>query len=181
MATLKDYSRNLLNSLRAISEGEQRPIIFVCHSLGGIVCKQVSNSKLMHLRESDLLEALVLAHEDNHLYGDILSATSGIVFFGTPHRGSKGADIGKVVGRVVNACLRASQAARLAGSIREDLLATLGSNSQVLSDLAISSRNRLKNLEVVTFYETECMPGLSELVRNLSGKRTSEKQTLTCL
>jgi hypothetical protein len=111
------------------------------------------------------LEALVLAHEDNHRYADILYATSAIVFFGTPHRGSKGADIGKVVGRVVNTCLRASQTARLAGTIRDDLLVTLGSNSQALSDLAVSSRNRLRDLGIVTFYETETMPGLSELVR----------------
>jgi hypothetical protein len=101
-----------------------------------------------------------LAHEDDHLYGDILSATSGIVFFGTPHRGSKGADVGKIVGS-------ASQAAGIAGSIRDDLLTTLGSNSQALSDLAISSRNRLTNLEIVTFHETETMLGLSELVRHL--------------
>jgi hypothetical protein len=62
-------------------------------------------------------------------------------------------------------CSRASQIAGIAGSVRDDLLTTLGSNSQALSDLAISSRNRLRNLEVVTFYETETMPGLSELVR----------------
>jgi hypothetical protein len=70
-----------------------------------------------------------------------------------------------VVGRVVNTCLRASQTARLAGTIRDDLLTTLGSNSQALSDLAVSSRNRLKDLGIVTFYETETMPPLSELVR----------------
>ncbi|KAH9877542.1 hypothetical protein IAQ61_002909 [Plenodomus lingam] len=148
VATLRHYSGNLLNSLRAISEGPQRPIIFVCHSLGGIVCKQ----------------ALVLAHEDDRLYSDILSATSAIVFFGTPHRGSKGADVGKIVGRVVNMCLRASQTAGIAGTIRDDLLTTLGSNSQALSDLAVSSRNRLRDLDIVTFHETETMPGLSELV-----------------
>ncbi|KAF2791689.1 ankyrin [Melanomma pulvis-pyrius CBS 109.77] len=148
VATLRDYSRNLLISLAAVSEGKQRPIIFVCHSLRAIVCKQ----------------ALVLAHGDDRLYGDILSATSAIVFFGTPHRGSKGADLGKIVGRVVNMCLRASQTAGIPGSIRDDLLTTLGSNSRALSDLAVSSRNRLKNLEIVTFCETETLPELSELV-----------------
>lgn len=148
MATLQDYSRNLLISLAAVSEGRQRPIIFICHSLGGIVCKQ----------------ALVLAHEDDHLYGNILRATSAIVFFGTPHRGSNGADIGKTIGRVVNLCLRASQMTGIAGSVRNDLLTVLGSHSQALGDLAISSRNRLRNMEVVTFCETETLPGLSELI-----------------
>jgi hypothetical protein len=61
--------------------------------------------------------------------------------------------------------LRASQTARIVGPIRDDLLTTLGSNSQALTDLAISSRNRLKDLEIVTFYETATVPGLSELVR----------------
>ncbi|KAF2012750.1 hypothetical protein BU24DRAFT_395880 [Aaosphaeria arxii CBS 175.79] len=148
VATLRDYSRNLLSSLATLSEDKQRPIIFVCHSLGGIVCKQ----------------ALVLAHEDDRLYGDILSAASAIVFFGTPHRGSATADIGKIVGKIVNVCLRASQTTRIAGSIRDDLLTTLGSNSQALGDLATSSRNRLRNMDIVTFHETETMPGLSELV-----------------
>jgi predicted alpha/beta hydrolase family esterase len=54
MATLRDYSRNLLNSLKAISEGKQRPIIFVCHSLGGIVCKQVSSSTILSQEDPNL-------------------------------------------------------------------------------------------------------------------------------
>jgi hypothetical protein len=61
-------------------------------------------------------------------------------------------------------CLRASQTAGLAGTVRDDLLTTLGSNSQTLSDLAVSSRNRLRDLEIVTFFEREKMPGLSKLV-----------------
>ncbi|KAL6709561.1 hypothetical protein ACN47E_001496 [Coniothyrium glycines] len=148
VAKLSDYSRNLLSCLKNISEEKTRPIIFVCHSLGGIVCKQ----------------ALVLAHEDDRLYGDILSAVTAIVFFGTPHRGSKGADIGKVVARAINMCLRASQTARITGSIRDDLLTNLGINSQTLTDIAISSRNRLMNKDVVSFYETQTVPGLSDLV-----------------
>jgi hypothetical protein len=64
-------------------------------------------------------------------------------------------------------CLRASQTAGIAGSIRDDLLTSLVSDSEELTDLAVSSRNRLRNLEIVTFYETETMPGLSELVRPL--------------
>lgn len=48
VAKLRDYSGNLLNSLKAVSEGKQRPIIFVCHSLGGIVCKQVGRSPVLY-------------------------------------------------------------------------------------------------------------------------------------
>lgn len=40
-ADLRSFSRNLLNLLNAKSVGQQQPIIFICHSLGGIVCKQV--------------------------------------------------------------------------------------------------------------------------------------------
>lgn len=56
-------------------------MIFVGHSLGGLVVKQ----------------ALLLASESLHdSYHDILNATSGIVFLGTPHRGSSN-DIARVL------------------------------------------------------------------------------------
>jgi hypothetical protein len=72
-----------------------------------------------------------------------------------------------MVGTVVNACLSVSQTAGLTGIIRNDLLKTLSANSEPLKDLAISFRNRLHKLEIVTFYETEKIPPLSELVRLL--------------
>jgi hypothetical protein len=126
------------------------------------------------------LEAIVLAHDDDRRYGKILSATTSIVFFGTPHRGSKGAtDIGKMVGTVVNACLSVSQTAGLTGTTRNDLLRTLGANSEPLKDLAISFRNRLHKLEIVTFYETEKIPPLSELVRPLPAEMIVSKTHLT--
>ena len=47
---------------------------------------------------------------------------------------------------------------------------TLGSHSQILDNLVISSLNRLKYLEVVSFYETKKIPELSELVRSFLKK-----------
>ncbi|KAJ6284193.1 hypothetical protein J3E71DRAFT_377760 [Bipolaris maydis] len=148
VATLRDYSGNLLSSLGAVWEGRQRPIIFVCYSLGGIVCKQ----------------ALVMAHKNDRLHGNILSAVSAIVFFGTPHRSSRGADIRKAIARVINICMRVPGITGIVRSIRDDLLTTLESNSRALNDLAISSQNRLRDLEIVTFYETQTIPRLSKLV-----------------
>jgi hypothetical protein len=114
------------------------------------------------------LQALVLAHEDNVRYGNILTATTAIVFLGTPHRGASGTtDIGKMVGGVINACLRISKSAGMTGTTRTDLLNTLSADSDALKDLATSFRNRLQSLEVVTFYETEITPPLAQLVRTL--------------
>jgi hypothetical protein len=56
----------------------------------------------------------------------------------------------------------------MTGTTRTDLLNTLSADSDALKDLATSFRNRLRNLEIVTFYETEITPPLAQLVRTLS-------------
>ncbi|MCJ1321376.1 hypothetical protein MMC15_006720 [Xylographa vitiligo] len=61
-------------------------IIFVAHSLGGIVVKEV-----LRRSESDEEERL----------RDIASSTHAIVFLGTPHRGSGYASLGNVVQNIV--------------------------------------------------------------------------------
>jgi hypothetical protein len=57
-----------------------RPIIFVTHSLGGIVVK----------------EALISSSKEKTRLKDILPATIGVCFLGTPHRGSSSATTGKI-------------------------------------------------------------------------------------
>jgi hypothetical protein len=52
------------------------------------------------------------------------------------------------------------------GSTRTDLLETLSTDSDALKDLATSFRNRLRTVDVVTFYETQLTPPLSKLVRS---------------
>lgn len=54
VATLRDYSRQLLVYLKNVPGGRERPIIFICHSLGGIVCKQVSSLMILGPCNSDL-------------------------------------------------------------------------------------------------------------------------------
>lgn len=167
VATLRDYSRNLLTSLNNLCEEKGRPVILVCHSLGGIVCKQVSIMSNLELSLIDL-EALVLAYENEPLYGNMLSALSAVVFYGTPHRGSSIADVGNVVGRAINLFLRASQTAGIAGMVWHDLLATLEMNSPSLRDLSESFRNCVGHLDIVTFHETETMSGMTDLVSDRS-------------
>lgn len=64
---------------------EQRPILFIAHSLGGLVCE----------------EALNLSSKRQDLQS-MLTNTLGIVFMGTPHGGSHVAGWGTTVAKYVN-------------------------------------------------------------------------------
>lgn len=147
-----------------------RPIIFICHSLGGIVCKQVCRtlqprtSHLRYLHANCVTKALVLAHEDDTVYRTLLDSVSGIVFMGTPHRGSSIANLGSVVGRIVNTCSATTTATLQNRVIRTDLLDYLNHGSKALHDLAVSVRNRLQDLVIISFYETEALSPLSSMV-----------------
>lgn len=108
---------------------------------------------------------MVLAHEQDELYGGIFNATYAIVFLGTPHGGtSETTDVAKLVGHVINACLHVSRSDGVTGIARIDVQDTLSSDSDALKILATSFRKRLQNLRIVTFYETEITPPLAELV-----------------
>lgn len=78
---IEDRSKNLLVKLRAEGIGEYR-IVFVCHSLGGIVVKQMLN-------HGDTL--------NNSDFHAISSNTRGVVFLGTPN---SGADIASALDRL---------------------------------------------------------------------------------
>ena len=108
---------------------------------------------------------MVLAHEQDELYGGIFNATYAIVFLGTPHGGaSETTDVAKLVGHVINACLYVSRSGGVAGIARIDVRDTLSNDSDALKILATSFRNRLQNLRILTFYETEITPPLAQLV-----------------
>ena len=73
---LNDHARNLLVKLttnRELNHASSRALIFVAHSLGGLVCK----------------EAILLSRNnpEPHLC-DIFNCTKGVVFMGTPHKGT---------------------------------------------------------------------------------------------
>ncbi|KAG9252182.1 uncharacterized protein F5Z01DRAFT_682702 [Emericellopsis atlantica] len=72
--TIGDLADALLEDLRATrdeSANGQRPIVFIAHSLGGLVVKML----------------LAKASRDNR-FEDILRDCYGVAFFGTPHQGS---------------------------------------------------------------------------------------------
>lgn len=75
---LEDYASDLLlafhrSILREHRTEKIRPLLFVCHSYGGLVIK----------------EALVQALQDTGQNADILDNVKGIIFLGTPHFGTQ--------------------------------------------------------------------------------------------
>ncbi|RSL50958.1 hypothetical protein CEP53_008623 [Fusarium sp. AF-6] len=81
---LIDHATNLVSDLandRLVANANSRPLIFVCHSLGGLVCKK----------------AILLSRisPEPHLR-DIFDSLKGVLFMGTPHKGSWIADWSKI-------------------------------------------------------------------------------------
>ena len=73
-ADVSTFALQLLEGISAERESLEEaslPIIFICHSLGGLVFKQ----------------AYILATRDPQ-YVDLKARFKGVMFFGTPHRGS---------------------------------------------------------------------------------------------
>ncbi|KAI9782390.1 MAG: hypothetical protein M1839_005263 [Geoglossum umbratile] len=86
--SLYDHATTLVSDLcleRRLSQTEKRPIIFVAHSLGGIVVK----SALIH---SDSARERHLEH-----HRSIKLSTHGIFFLGTPHQGGEGVSWAKIL------------------------------------------------------------------------------------
>jgi hypothetical protein len=76
-ATVFDIARDFLVALEAERRANPtRPILFVAHSLGGIVVKEM------------LRQAGGFQQRHPHLYS-VFNSTIGVVFFGTPHGGAE--------------------------------------------------------------------------------------------
>lgn len=85
---IRDHANNLVDCYREMSSSSSLPVIFICHSLGGLVVKQALASAA--LREPNVPGVK-----------DLKALTYGVVFFGTPHRGGNGVGLGLVVESVV--------------------------------------------------------------------------------
>ncbi|KAF4631578.1 hypothetical protein G7Y89_g6554 [Cudoniella acicularis] len=129
-----------LRSWRLTPEEKERPVIFICHSLGGIVVKQ----------------ALVRAHERER-FSTLLSNIRGIAFFGTPHRGADLASWAAMFGNILNA-------AGFGTSTSTKFLKELRSRSELLSDISESFVERGKDLDIFSFYETDMMGYMNYLL-----------------
>ncbi|KAN0075952.1 NAD(P)-binding domain protein [Elaphomyces granulatus] len=140
-ATIVDHAKDLLCCLvdkREEEDEKTRPIIFIGHSLGGIVIKQA------------LFQAKIESQ-----YQTISEATVGIIFLGTPHRGSEKASYGKVLANVATTVMHKPAQA---------LIDALRANSDALMRLTTDFRFQLPQYQVCSFYEMKPMPIFSSLI-----------------
>jgi hypothetical protein len=147
---LIDHSTNLLNDLTtersSSNNASGRPIIFVAHSLGGLVCKEAillsRNNPEMHLKK-------------------IFDCTKGIIFMGTPHTGSWMADWAKIP----------ASALGIVKSTNLTLLKILETDDQLLESIQVGFlamirdlRESNRRLEVTCFFEELPLPVVGKVV-----------------
>ncbi|KAJ6002935.1 hypothetical protein N7451_005482 [Penicillium sp. IBT 35674x] len=155
-ADIGTFAEGLLAELisRRMEEKEKgRPIIFICHSLGGIVFKQITY-QLAKLGYFD--QALVKARERDR-FADLLKKIRGVAFFGTPHAGSSLATFGEILASII-------RISSIGTNTNATVVANLKNNSETLWQIARSFVDRGKGLRIVTFYETEKMPYMNRLI-----------------
>lgn len=133
-APVHGHANTLLNRLhnkRREETEKHRPIIFIAHSLGGLLVKQA------------LVEAKL-----NPLYACIKASTYGLVFFATPHSGGNRAGVADSAAKLCSA---------LTGQAKNSLLETL-EKASLLNEISKDQfRPQIGDYEVLTFVETRMM------------------------
>ncbi|KAF2651873.1 hypothetical protein K491DRAFT_75781 [Lophiostoma macrostomum CBS 122681] len=142
LMSVGDHAGNLLERLDFKRGNDpDRPIVFVAHSLGGLVVKKA------------LVDAKL-----NDAYARIRSATHGIAFFATPHMGGNYAAFMKIVSKIVNHVARNSP-----NTLVEDLQKPSGPYG-FIAKLNEDFQHQLEDYYFVNFFESNYTAGFDVIV-----------------
>ncbi|MCJ1421269.1 hypothetical protein MMC32_007631 [Xylographa parallela] len=168
-----NHAEGLLSNVANFRSGDNtndRHILFVAHSLGGLVCEDVSQHNFPSLskKTNNILEALLMSGNSSIKYlQKILECTRGIAFMGTPHTGS---DLTKWVRWVTRAPIPFL-------STNKDILEPLSRGSGTLGRMEddfcqmLARRNQDQKLtDIASFYETLEIRGVGVIVPRESAK-----------
>ncbi|KAL1838860.1 hypothetical protein VTJ49DRAFT_2113 [Mycothermus thermophilus] len=123
-----DFGRELLEKIRNsthILSSTTNPIVFVAHSMGGLVIKQ----------------AYVLARQDPSS-AELAGRMKAMVFLGTPHRGS---DLARTLNRILGA---------FPGRSSRSYISNLSGQNELLGLLNDSFRHFAPDVSLYSFYES---------------------------
>ncbi|KAF4965107.1 hypothetical protein FSARC_7046 [Fusarium sarcochroum] len=146
---LVDHAMNLLTDLtndRISCNTSSRPLIFIAHSLGGLVCK----------------EAILISRNNPNIHRrEVFNRLKGIIFMGTPHKGSWMADWAAIP----------VSALGLVKSANKSLLKILETDDQLLESIQIrflslvrEQREAGRRLQVACFFEELPLPRVGQVV-----------------
>jgi pimeloyl-ACP methyl ester carboxylesterase len=140
---VRDHAADLIGDLASIRGPDNTtstPIIFVVHSLGGLVAKKALC----------LSEQAISAHEQQ-----LHSCTVGLAFLGTPHRGSGLAPFAAGVAQILKAAQK---------RVNTEILSLLQRDSEVLADVDAAFgtwlRKRGSKVQLTCFSEAYELPGI---------------------
>ncbi|KAH9898722.1 hypothetical protein F4778DRAFT_742738 [Xylariomycetidae sp. FL2044] len=129
---ISDFAKNLLFDMLYGRNGEghsfnlgQSPLIFVTHSMGGLVFKK----------------AYLDAQLDSR-YSDISQSIKAVVFLSTPHRGS---DLSELLNRLLSVSFRTTP---------KQYVTELGKHGSFLKNVNEQFRHIAPSLQIFSFYET---------------------------
>lgn len=94
----------------------------------------------------------------------LIARCKGIVFLGTPHRGSGIAGLGALVGNILKVVW--TPANFVIPGPRSKLISDLERSSKVLFAIADRFVGKAKDIEIVSFYETNKTPPTGQVVRS---------------
>lgn len=83
--TISYRSQEILDKLKLAGVGKKRPVVWVAHSMGGLVLKNM----------------LLIAEDKEEEYKSILDNSKGIIFYSTPHFGSQLAEYSRKVRKLL--------------------------------------------------------------------------------
>ena len=132
---ISDFAKELLYEMKfgQDHDGEHLdvgkvPIIFVVHSMGGLVAKKA-----------------YLLGQNDAIYQGIIRSISAMVFLATPHRGT---NLAEVLNRLLTVILQPSQ----------EFIADLNKSSPALEEINEQFRHIAPKLSIWSFYETLATP-----------------------
>lgn len=142
---------------RELEDAAERPIIFICHSLGGIIVKRVSLQRISRapsVSYSSPSQALAYSASRTgklvqHLHSIFLS-TYAVLFLGTPHAGSSKASLASTGRRMIDALVPSK-----IWDTEGQLLDALQEGSETLQNITDMFAPLMKNFRIYFFWEQE--------------------------
>ncbi|KAI0436723.1 hypothetical protein F4803DRAFT_207941 [Xylaria telfairii] len=135
VSSITDFAKELLFEMRFGKDRSGQdlklgvnPIIFVVHSMGGLVVKKAY---------------LLGLHDEN--YQELVQAVSAIVFLSTPHRGT---NLAEILNRVLAASFQSTK----------NFISDLNKSSPAIEELNEQFRHLAPRLSIWSFYETLATP-----------------------